>query len=181
VGWRRTSIARVALCACLLLVGVVAGILTLRAEHHFRRLYDAGATLNGAAELLADGPSALTAWPGWVAAAAFALALRRVSEDGPPEPPPTSGAAVQTSVADIRATLRKEHRWVRLAMGAVMATALIDSGRLVAFIGASFGDASARGGLVALSAEAAGLALAAAILFTWVQRFGRQLEVVGAL
>ena len=170
---------RAALAALTVLVGVGLGMLTLRAEHQYAGLRDAGADLNGMARLLAMGPSAVTAWPGWVAGACFALAVRRLGS-GAPEPP-AGRDGPNVSVSQLRAGQRAEFRLVRTAHLAVVGLTLLDAGRLLWFCAAAVTDGSARRGVVPLSVEVAGLAVAALVLRLWLRHFARQLELVSAL
>jgi len=155
------------------------GALTLQAQHHYVALRDAGEALNGMATLLATGPSAVTAWPGWLAAGCFALALRRL-RTGSPEPP-AGRDAVRTTVAELRAGLRREYRVVRAVLWVLSAGVLLDAGRLLWFCLAALGGGLARGELVALTLEVAGLAAAALVLRRWLRHFAGQLDQLGAL
>ena len=131
------------------------------------------------ARLLAMGPSAVTAWPGWVAAACFAVAVRRLGS-GALEPPIGRDGAT-ASVAQLRAALRAELRVVRAAHRVVATLALLDSGRLVWFAAIWVTDGLAREGLPVLAVETAGLVVATLVLRQWLGRFVSQLTLLGAL
>ncbi|MFN2451778.1 MAG: hypothetical protein ABR541_05445 [Candidatus Dormibacteria bacterium] len=131
------------------------------------------------ARLLAMGPSAVTAWPGWVAAVCFAAGVRRLSS-GAPEPPIGRDGAT-ASVAQLRAALRSELRLVGAAHRVVATLALLDSGRLLWFAVNGMTDGLARQGLAALAVETAGLVVATVVLRQWLRRFVSQLTLLGAL
>jgi hypothetical protein len=131
--------------------------------------------------IFADGSSALTAWPGWLAAALLGLSAARLQR-GPVEPPAGRGAAGELSVAGVRSGLRREYLAARLILIAVSVLALADLARLaVSGIAALLGVGAAGDGLAWMGVEVAGLGAASAALTAWVLSFRRQLVRVGAL
>ena len=164
-----------------LAIAVGWGWAMLAVERHFAILRDAGEGLTAFTALLAEGTSAVTILPGWIAAGCFALALLRLRR-GVAEPPLTRSDPAELSVTELRAALRREFRAVGVALLAIVALALLDAGRLIVFTAAALGgDGLARGTLGTLALETAGLAVAAIVLGLWADAFRTQLERFGAL
>lgn len=164
-----------------LAIAVGWGCAMLALARHFTSLRDAGEGLTALTALLAEGTSAITILPGWIAAGCFALALLRLRR-GVAEPPVTRSDPAELSVTELRAALRREFRAVGVALLAIVALALLDAGRLIVFTAAALGgDGLARGTLGTLALETAGLAVAAIVLGLWADAFRTQLERFGAL
>jgi hypothetical protein len=140
-----------------------------------------GASLSPLAAIFADGSSALTAWPGWLAAAVLGLSAARLRR-GPVEPPAGRGPAGELGVAEVRSGLRREYLAARLILIGIGGLALADLARLaVSGIAALLGVGGAGDGLAWMGVEVAGLGAASAALAVWLLSFRRQLERVGAL
>jgi len=169
--------AQLALVLVVLVFAAGWGAGSLVMQHRLVEMQQRGEPLNAVQSFFAEGSSWTTAWPGWAAAFFFGLSVLRLVR-GTPEPP--LGRA--KSVHDMRAALRREYRVVRLALAVVDVLALVDLGRAVAYaIGAATGDAVARGDVITVAVEAAGLLCAAVVLTLWMLRFRGQLESWGAL
>ena len=88
---------------CLVASGAVGiGVAALAGQRHFAAELSSGADLNVVETLLGDGSSPRTAWPGWLAAVFFGLALVRLWR-GRPEPPagrPPGGRIVRPGSRD---------------------------------------------------------------------------------
>jgi hypothetical protein len=140
-----------------------------------------GASLSTLGTLFADGSSALTAWPGWLAAVILGVSAIRLRR-GPVEPPAGRSTAGELSAAEVRAGLRREYVGARLILIAVSGLTLADLARLtVSGIAALLGVSRAGGGLPWMGVEVIGLGAATTTLTAWVLAFRRQLERVGAL
>ena len=160
-------------------VGV--GVGALAGQRHFAAELGSGADLNVVATLLGDGSSPRTAWPGWLAAAFFALALVRLWR-GRPEPPAGRPPGGRWTAADIRSALRREYAAVRAAIIVLAAVALVDAARAAVYtVAAATGDSVARGSVLATVVEALGLVAAAVTLTLWGLIFARLLDRWGAL
>jgi hypothetical protein len=160
-------------------VGV--GVAALAGQRHFSAELSSGADLNVLATLLGDGSSPRTAWPGWLAAVFFGLALLRLWR-GRPEPPAGRPPGGRWTAADIRSALRREYAAVRTAIIVLAVVALVDGARAAVYgVAAATGDAVARGSVMATVVEALGLVAAAVMLTLWGLIFARLLERWGAL
>jgi hypothetical protein len=178
---RLHPIWRVIVLSLLAAVAAGVGVGTLAGQRHFSAELDAGADLNVVATVLGDGSSARTAWPGWVAAVFFGLALLRLWR-GSPEPPAGRPPGGRWTAADIRSALRREYTAVRTAIIALGVIALLDGGRAIVYgIAAVSGDPLARSSVVPTVVEAAGLIVAAVTLTLWGLVFSRLLDRWGAL
>jgi hypothetical protein len=165
----------------LVAAAVGIGVATLAGQRHFAAELSSGADLNVIATLLGDGSSPRTAWPGWLAAVFFSLALLRLWR-GRPEPPAGRPPSGRWTAADIRSALRREYAAVRTAIIVLGLVALVDGGRALVYgVAAASGDAIARGSVVATVVEAVGLVVAAVMLTLWGVVFARLLERWGAL
>lgn len=169
--------AQLALVLVLTLFAGGWGVGALVLQHRLVEMRGRGEDAGALGSFFADGSTWSTAWPGWVAAFFFALSLLRLVR-GSPEPPIGRGE----SVHDMRTSLRREYRVVRVGLAVVDVLAMLDLGRLLAYaIAAATGDAVARDDLLTVAWEAAGLLLAATLLTLWMLRFRSQLESWGAL
>jgi hypothetical protein len=169
--------AQLALVVGLALFAGGWGVGMLVLQHRMVEMQGRGQDAGAVGSFFADGSTWSTAWPGWVAAFFFALSLLRLMR-GSPEPPMGRGK----TVADMRVALRREYRVVRIGLAVVDLLAMLDLGRVVAYaIAAATGDAVARGDVLAVAWEAAGLIVAATLLTLWMLRFRTQLESWGAL
>ncbi|HEX6492391.1 MAG TPA: hypothetical protein VF112_02705 [Candidatus Dormibacteraeota bacterium] len=157
------------------------GVASLAGQRHFSAELNSGADLNVVATLVGDGSSPRTAWPGWLAAVFFGLALLRLWR-GRPEPPAGRPPGGRWTAADIRSALRREYGAVRTAIIVLAAVALIDGARAAVYtVAAVTGDSVARGSVLATIVEALGLVTAAVMLTLWGLIFSRLLERWGAL
>jgi len=166
--------------ALVVLIGVLAagwGTASLVLQHRLVEMQQQGRVLGAVEAFFADGSSWATAWPGWAAAFFFLLSVLRLLR-GNPEPP--LGRA--QSVHAMRTSLRREYRVVRVALALVDVLAMLDLGRLGAYVvGTVTGDAVARADVLTVAAESLGLLCAAVLLTVWMLRFRAQLESWGAL
>ncbi|HYA01020.1 MAG TPA: hypothetical protein VEK76_11815 [Candidatus Binatia bacterium] len=164
-----------------LLIAAGWGLAALALQEHEASLRAGGASLGALGTLFADGSSALTAWPGWAAAVLLglsALRLRRAAI----EPPAGRRRGDGLSASRLRAGLRREYLWGRIALVAVTLLALADLGRLAVNGVARILHVSAATGSVPWTLlEVAGLTAAAAALAAWLLSFRAQLDTVGAL
>jgi hypothetical protein len=157
------------------------GVAALAGQRHFAAELSSGADLNVVETLLGDGSSPRTAWPGWLAAVFFGLALLRLWR-GRPEPPAGRPPGGHWTAADIRSALRREYAAVRTAIVVLAVVALIDGARAAVYgVAAASGDAVARGSVLPTAVEAMGLVAAAVMLTLWGLVFARLLERWGAL
>ena len=164
---------------CAAAVGL--GVATLAGQRHFSAELNSGADLNVVATLVGDGSSPRTAWPGWLAAVFFGLALIRLWR-GRPEPPAGRPPEGRWTAADIRSALRREYAAVRTAIVVLAVVALLDGARAAVYtVAAATGDSVARGSVLATVVEALGLVIAAVMLTLWGLIFARLLERWGAL
>ncbi|TMD90547.1 MAG: hypothetical protein E6I76_19585 [Chloroflexi bacterium] len=164
---------------CATAVGI--GVAALAGQRHFSAELNSGADLNVVATLVGDGSSPRTAWPGWLAAVFFGLALLRLWR-GRPEPPAGRPPGGRWTAADIRSALRREYGAVRTAIIVLAVVAIIDGARAAVYtVAAATGDRVARGSVLATIVEALGLVLAAVMLTLWGLIFARLLERWGAL
>jgi hypothetical protein len=178
---RLHPLGRVIVVWVVVALAVGAAVGTLVAQRRFSAELSAGADLNVVATLLGDGSTARTAWPGWVAAVFFGVAVLRLWR-GRPEPPAGRPPGGRWTVADIRSALRREFAAVRAATIAVGLVALVDAARAAVYlIAAVTGDQVAQSTLVATLVEAAGLVAAASVLTVWGVLFARLLDRWGAL
>jgi hypothetical protein len=157
------------------------GVAALAGQRHFAAELSSGADLNVVETLLGDGSSPRTAWPGWLAAVFFGLALLRLWR-GRPEPPAGRPPGGHWTAADIRSALRREYAAVRTAIVVLAVVALLDGARAAVYgVAAASGDAVARGSVLPTAVEAMGLVAAAVMLTLWGLVFARLLERWGAL
>lgn len=157
------------------------GIASLAGQRHFGAELSSGMDLNVVATMIGDGSSARTAWPGWLAAVFFGLALIRLWR-GSPEPPAGRPPGGRWTAADIRSALRREYVAVRTAIVVLSVVALVDGARAAVYaVAAVSGDSVARGSVAATVVEALGLVAAAVTLTLWGLVFARLLERWGAL
>ena len=177
-------LTRAGRAAALVLAAAVAtgwGFAALALHQQALAARTGGASLSPLGTLFADGSSALTAWPGWLAAVILGVSAWRLRRS-PVEPPAGRSAAGELSAAEVRAGLRREYVAARLILIAVSGLTLADLARLaVSGIAALLGVGGAGGGLPWMGAEVIGLGAATAALTAWVLCFRRQLERVGAL
>ena len=170
---------RLAAALIAVITASIAALFIDNAHLHFASEAAAGTTLNPIAKILADGSSLATAWPGWVAAAFFILAVYRLRRD-PAEPP--AGRSNETrSVADLRAGLRSEYTTVRIALVVVLSLTLIEICRTVLAIATARREGTAGTVLAATGIETLGLVAAVATLGVWAWLFRGELERWGAL
>ncbi|MDB5113456.1 MAG: hypothetical protein JWL78_526 [Chloroflexi bacterium] len=157
------------------------GMAALAGQRHFAAELSSGADLNVVETLLGDGSSPRTAWPGWLAAVFFGLALLRLWR-GRPEPPAGRPPGGHWTAADIRSALRREYAAVRTAIVVLAVVALVDGARAAVYgVAAASGDAVARSSVLPTAVEAMGLVAAAVMLTLWGLVFARLLERWGAL
>jgi hypothetical protein len=172
---------RVVLLGVVVAAAVGVGVAALAGQRHFGAELSSGADLNVVATLLGDGSSPRTAWPGWLAAVFFGLALLRLWR-GRPEPPAGRPPGGRWTAADIRAALRREYLAVRTAIIVLAVVALLDGARATVYgVAAVTGDSVARGSVLATLVEAVGLVAAAVMLTLWGLIFARLLDRWGAL
>lgn len=163
-------------CALLATCAAVAQ-LSLTAQHHFAT---AGNT-DRISVLLARGSTVVTAWPGWVAAVFFAIAVVRLRR-GATEPPAGRTPVERLNPTQIRRALVREYTVVRVALLLVGLVAILDLARASRYVIAAASDDRLAGStLPATVVEAVGLAVAAAVLLVWALSFRAQLEQVGAI
>lgn len=178
---RLQPVQRVLVLSLASAAAVGIGVGALAGQAHFGAELDSGADLNVISTLVGDGSSARTAWPGWLAAVFFGLALLRLSR-GRPEPPAGRPPSGQWTAADIRSALRREYTAVRAAIIVLAAVALIDGARAAVYLVAAItGDSVARQSVLATVVEALGLVAAAVMLTLWGLVFARLLDRWGAL
>jgi hypothetical protein len=178
---RLHPVGRVIVVWMVTVLAMGTGVGTLLAQRRFSAELSSGADLNVVATLLGDGSTPRTAWPGWVAAAFFGVAVLRLWR-GRPEPPAGRPPGGRWTVADIRSALRREFSAVRAATITVGLVALVDAARAAVYVvAAASGDQVARSTVVATLVEAAGLVAAASVLTLWGVLFVRLLERWGAL
>lgn len=174
--WRHLAVA-----AAMLSISAGWGVGGLMLQRHFHDAALQGNDLGPLARLLAEGSNAATAWPGYAAALFFAAATLRMHV-GPPEPPAGRPPRGRWTATEMRARLRGEYRWVRVAAILVTIVAAADCGRAVSTsVAAATGWQPARQAVVATIVEAVGLVLAAITLGMWLHTFRRHLERWGAL
>jgi hypothetical protein len=174
---RLPSALRVVVPLILAAACVLLGVELLSIQHHFAA-HPGGGRL---AALLAQGSSAATAWEGWAAALFFLVALLRLRRHAP-EPPAGRTPIEDQTAGQLRAGLLREYTVVRIGLSILGAVALVDVARAARYlVAAASGDTVARTSLVATLVEAAGLAVAAAVLAMWAGSFRQQLERVGAV
>jgi hypothetical protein len=174
---RLPPVPRLALVIVVAAACIAFGVWSLSVQHHFAAQTGGGRV----ATLLARGSSAATAWEGWAAALFFLVALVRLRR-GAPEPPAGRTPVEDLTAGQLRAGLVREYTVVRGALVVVCVVALIDVARAARYLVAGMaGDALARGSLAATLIEAAGLAVAAAVLGLWAGTFRQQLDRMGAL
>ncbi len=177
---RLPALARIGTIVAAVGVAVAWGFVALGLHLRELALRAQDLPLNPVANLFADGSSARTLWPGWVAAAIFALSALR-QRHAPLEPP--AGSRVSTrGVAGLRAGLRREYVAARCVLVALALLALGDAARL-AVSGAArlLGVKDAGGDILWEGLEFAGLVAACLALATWVAGFHTQLDRLGAL
>jgi len=173
--------AQLTLVAVVTLLAGGWGVGMLVLQHRLLEMEADGRDLRGLPGFFADGSSWATAWPGWAAAFFFLLSVVRLLR-GSPEPPAGRPSGKDWTVAEMRASLRREFRLVRLGLALVDVVAMFDAARALAYlVGSLTGDDVARSNLVTVGVEAGGLVLAAAALTWWMLAFRRQLETWGAL
>ena len=178
------GLTRAGRAAALVLAAAVAagwGFAALALHQQALTARTGGASLSPLGALFASGSSALTAWPGWLAAVILGVSASRIRR-GPVEPPAGRSTAGELSAAAVRAGLRREYVGARLILIAVIGLTLADLARLVVSgVAALLGVSGAGDGLPWMGVEVAGLGAATAALTVWVLSFRRQLERVGAL
>jgi hypothetical protein len=178
---RLHPVQRMALLWLVASGAVGIGVAALAGQRHFAAELSSGADLNVVETLLGDGSSPRTAWPGWLAAAFFGLALLRLWR-GRPEPPAGRPPGGRWTAADIRSALRREYAAVRTAIIVLAVVALVDGARAAVYgVAAASGDAVAQGSVLPTVVEATGLVAAAVMLTLWGLLFARLLERWGAL
>jgi hypothetical protein len=177
---RLPALARVGAIAAALGVAVGWGFAALALHERELALRTDGASLNPVGTLFADGSSPRTLWPGWAAAAVFALSALRQSRA--PLEQPAGRRDRAAGVTGLRAGLRREYLAARWALVGVTLLALADCGRLaVSGTARILGVAGAGGDLLWMGVEVAGLLAAWCSLSTWVAAFRIQLGRLGAL
>jgi hypothetical protein len=158
----------------------VAGTLLVRLHQTLAAQLAAHVALNPVQTLIANGSSARTAWPGWVAALCFGAAVLRLRR-GAPEPPAGRGSPDQLSLTQLRAGLRHEYAVVRCALVVVTIGAAVDVARTVgSVIAAQSGDHNVGASIPWTVVEAAGYAAAALVLAVWASTFGAEVRRLGA-
>jgi len=156
------------------------GIAALRLHEHYATLRAQGQALGAVGGLFADFSTPVTALTGWLATACFGLAAWQVRR-GNPEPPAGRDRAA-TTVAELRAGLRREFRVSRALLLIVLIVAALDCGRLgVALVSLASGNPRAGTALGLLIGECVGLLAATTMLGFWAAGFREQLLRVGAL
>ena len=159
----------------------VAGTFLVRLHQSLAAQLASHVTLNPVQTLIADGSSARTLWPGWVAAVCFAAALVRLRR-GATEPPAGRGAVENQTLSQLRGGLRREYRVVRIALVIVCLLAAVDVARAVAsLMAAQAGDERIATAMQATVIEALGYVAAAAVLAAWARAFGGEVRRLGAL
>jgi hypothetical protein len=175
------TVKRVAAAALLGGTGVAWGVITLRLQEHYAALAAGGDDLNPIAQLFADGSGPRTAWLGWAASVLFLVAVLRLRL-GPPEPPVGRPKDGNWTATEMRAALRTEYHFVRIAFRAVGVLAGIDAGRAAVYVvSAATGSSTAQGNWEGTAVEALGLVVGAALLGLWLVLFMRLLGRWGAL
>jgi hypothetical protein len=178
------GLTRAGRAAALILAVAVAigwGLAALALHQQELASRTGGASLSPLGTLFADGSSALTAWPGWLAGVILGVSACRLRR-GPVEPPAGRTSAGELSAAEVRAGLRREYVGARLILIAVSVLTFADLARLaVSGIAALLGVGGAGDGLPWMGVEVLGLGAATAALTAWVLGFRRQLARVGAL
>lgn len=178
-GLERLSGAGIAALAAIALVAAIAwGIAALALHDHYLALREAGHDLGPLPGLFADASTPITALSGWAAAICFALAARQMRHH---EIEPPAGVGTVSSVAQLRAGLRREYRGVLVILAIVAAVAMLDLGRLLVSAVAGIASAPARTSLPLMTLEAAGLWVAALALVAWAAVFREHLLRLGAL
>ncbi len=165
----------------LALLGTSAAGVYLDVLHrHLAASSAAGQELNPFASLLASGSSIATLWPGWVAAAFFAISIVQL-QVGTPEPPTSRQNSDNSSVSELRAGLRREYLGVRIAFISIATVALIDTARTASVMATTQQYSTPSGTVAATVAEAAGLILATVLIGVWAWLFRSELERWGAI
>jgi hypothetical protein len=159
----------------------VAGTFLVRLHQSLAAQLAAHVMLNPVQTLIADGSSARTLWPGWVAAVCFAAAVVRLRR-GATEPPPGRGDVEHQTLSQLRGGLRREYRVDRIALVIVCLLAAVDVARAVAsLMAAQSGDQRIATTMPATVIEALGYVAAAAVLAAWARAFGGEVRRLGAL
>jgi hypothetical protein len=167
-----TAVLALAFCLCC---AIALGLIAL--ESHYTKTYNP----TGVAHLIAAGSSGATAWPGWVAAVFFLIALRRLRR-GDPEPPAGRTPVAERTVSELRAGLRSEYRTVRIALVAVVLLSTVDLARAagIAWLGIR-GTVWAHSVVAFTILEAIGWIAATLMLTMWARTFNEQLAQWGAV
>lgn len=166
----RVVIALIVLAAC-----GAAGVALLGAQHAL-----AGSPSRLAA-VLGHGTTWVTAWPGWLAALCFLVALVRLRRTAP-EPPAGMRPLERLSAADLRSGLLREYTLVRAALALLLVVTMVDVARAIRYLLAgAAGDQLARSAAAPQAVQALGLAAASVTLALWAFSFRSQLDHVGAL
>jgi hypothetical protein len=159
----------------------VAGTFLVRLHQTLAGQLAAHMALNPPQTLIATGSSVRTLWPGWVAAACFAVAVLRLHHVAT-EPPPGRTAVEHQTLAQLRRGLRREYGTVRGALVVVCLFAAVDVARTVAgVIAAQAGDGQISTTMAATVTEALGYVVAAGVLAAWAHGFGAEVRRLGAL
>lgn len=169
--------------AGLSLIVLLTGVLTAACaawmvflQNHFAKSSES----TGLPGLLAGGSSVATAWPGWVAAAFFLIAIVRLR--GTAEPPTGRKPVEQLTISEIRTALAAEYRAVRMALVVITILALIDLERFAGIcVAAARGAHWATASVAMTGVEALGWLCATALLVAWALTFRSQLETWGAI
>jgi len=159
----------------------IAGLVLLRVHMRLAARLASGVSLSPIETLVAAGSSWRTAWPGWLAAIFFLIALIRLRR-GPLEPPPGRRRPELLTPAQLRRGLRAEYLVVRLTLVALTAVAAVDVARATAHVVAALrGDHTIAASIPATIVEAAGFVVASLVLAAWAWTFGADVRRLGAM
>ena len=146
---------------------------------HFAAQVDSGQVLAPVPRFFATGSTWLSSWVGWAAGACFLLATYNV-RFGHADPP--YGTDEKTPVPRLRDGVRREYRWVRIALVALTAASLFELGRLIALIFGALNNVAYSGTQVPVVAvEGAGVCLATVVLALWAHWFRKRLAQWNAI
>jgi len=157
----------------------VAGVALYRLHEDLARRVAAGASLNAVQTFIARGSSPATLWPGWAAAAFFAIALLRLRR-GPLEPAPGRGAPEQRTISELRGGLRREYRAVRIVLVILALVTAVDASRAVAFAAGAQRSGVSPFIPWAVYVETGGLVVATLTLAVYAWAFGADIARLGA-
>ena len=178
---RGPLLARAAIVTVFAVGSGLAGVALLRLHVRLAARLAAGGSLNPLETLIAAGSSWRTAWPGWLAAMFFLVAVVRLRR-GPLEPPPGRRRPEQLTPAQLRRGLRTEYMVVRLTLVALTAIAAVDVARAAAHVvDALRGDHAITASLAPTLVEAAGFVFASLVLAAWAWTFGADVRRLGAM